>query len=220
MSNAGTIDGRHLSLHDFTNFRRWRRDRLLTKFMGRDRKAAYLDVLMSDMRSVVGQGIHIGCGTKRIEGFLNCDKYADTADMKVDMLDMSAFSSSAVDMIESHHAIEHLAFRESVLAMREWARVLCKGGALALSCPHFGLVCAKWLRSSLVDHLVDRSDARRHILKMVCGSQENDGMYHRSHYDPKLMKKMLESVGFKVVLQAGGYPVRPTPSFLTIAIRT
>ncbi|MBV6413060.1 MAG: hypothetical protein OMOMHJEC_00850 [Xanthomonadales bacterium] len=44
-------------------------------------------------------------------------------------------------------------------------------------------------------------------------------MFHRSHYDRRLMREKLESLGFSVVCQLKSYPSRPTPSFVTIAVR-
>lgn len=183
------------------------------------RRSLIIERMVSGLRNAGGVGLHLGCGRKYIEGMVNCDKYSELADVALDMTDLSAYQDASIGLIETHHAIEHLGFNDAEAALKEWARVLRTGGYLVVSCPDFGAICWKWIRSTLVGRVADRSAARSYILKMVCGSQENAGMFHRSHYDRRLMREKLESLGFSVVCQLKSYPSRPTPSFVTIAVR-
>ena len=173
-----------------------------------------IDELISNIRNSAETGLHVGCGYNIIPELINCDRYNNSADIHLDATDLKDFSDSSVDLIENHHIIEHLSFDETEKALAEWSRVLKTGGYLITTCPDLNKVADLW-----IDHQddEDNTDFRDYILKMIFGSQEHDGMFHKSGFNIKILSYMLEKIGFEIEFAYSPYPDRTTPSMLIIA---
>ncbi|MEL6376928.1 MAG: methyltransferase domain-containing protein [Pseudomonadota bacterium] len=176
-----------------------------------------LDALVVNIRGHAQLGLHLGAGQTRIEELINCDLFDPAADRKIDATDLSEFEDNSVDYIEHHHMLEHLSLEDAPNALQEWYRVLKPGGFLVISCPDLRKVMWSYLKTSLKHWLQDHSDSLAYHIKMVVGSQENAGMYHKSHYDSRIMREFIEAGGLKVDFMCSGYPSRGTPSLFTIA---
>lgn len=188
--------------------KRWRGSRAVV---------ADLDALLNEMRQHARKGLHLGAGSTRLPHLINCDLYNPDADMKVDATDLSPFEQDSIDLIESHHMIEHLGLVEAERALREWHRVLKPGGMLVITCPDLTRICARWLLYTALYPVARRPERLERILKMIVGSQEHSGMYHKSGYDARRMRRVLNDAGYVVEFTYARYPRRPTPSLLTIA---
>lgn len=73
--------------------------------------------------------LNLGCGNIILPGFTNCDLYDEKADIKCDVKDLP-FEDNSVDEIVASHIIEHFDFREAQDVLKEWQRVLKRGGKL------------------------------------------------------------------------------------------
>jgi len=178
---------------------------------------ADIDKLLADIHKHVNKGLHIGSGSTKLPGLINCDLFDPDADMKADAASLDMFNNGTIDLIESHHMIEHMSFADAEKALKEWRRVLCDGGLLIMTYPDITRVCLKWLKHSLLHFVSPRTEKLDYILKMMVGSQEHDGMFHQSAYDAKSMHRLLAKCDFEVEFTYVPYPRRPTPSLLTIA---
>ena len=184
-----------------------------------------LDRLLSQLRTAAQQGLHLGCGATHLDGMINCDLFHPDADLKIDATDLSGFADGSVDMIETHHMLEHFSIKEAPLALAEWHRALAPGGILVLSCPDLTKVCMKWLMYSLSypftrfnKKLADIVDGTRdYIIRMFVGPQDYEGMLHKSAYDKHQLRRLVEASRFEVISLTSGYPARPTPSLFLIA---
>lgn len=176
-----------------------------------------IDHLLAELHKKAKKGLHIGAGNEKIEGLINCDFYNPNADMKVNATDLKMFPDNSIDLIENHHMIEHLSFKEAEKAFKEWSRVLKPRGFLVITCPDITKVAIKWLEYSIINYIHPVPARLDYILKMFVGSQEHDGMYHKSAYDPRCIKRILPKFGFKIEFIYAPYQIRATPSFLTIA---
>lgn len=177
-----------------------------------------IDAVLKDIRNASTTGLHLGCGNELIPELINCDKYSSLSDLKADATDLHVFADSSVDMIEHHHMIEHLSFEQAKTALREWARVLKPNGYLITSCPDIDLIADLWLRYKDTETELEFRD---YILKIIYGSQEHDGMYHKSGYNIALLSEMLIRFGFTVDFSYAPYRVdRATPTFILIARKT
>ena len=153
--------------------------------------------------------INLGCGDDFLKGYLNCDRYNNCADISLDMHELP-FLDESIDLIETHHALEHLPMEKADKAISECYRVLKHKGHLIISVPNLEECLKLLLRKSSKNKL-------DHIIKMIYGSQENEGMFHRCGFTPQILSQLLELTGFKILLLKDGIPKRPTPSFLCIA---
>lgn len=84
-----------------------------------------------------GNGIDMGCGKFKIGAF-GLDKDKTVKPDLVSELDNVNLPENSLDYIVSSHAIEHA--RSTLDALREWHRLLKKGGVLALTVPDGDLV--------------------------------------------------------------------------------
>ena len=161
---------------------------------------------LRDSRTV----LHLGAGGKRIEGAINCDLHDPTADRRWDATNLIEVPDGSVDIVEHHHLIEHLSAADLPRALAEWARVLKTGGLLIVSAPDLEAVLERWL--AMRDR--DRWD---YGIKMIYGSQEHEGMFHKNGFTPRRLAAVLEPAGLVREWSFRGYPRRPTPSFILIA---
>ncbi len=176
-----------------------------------------IDQLLANMRQQASQGLHIGAGSIKLPGLTNCDLFNPDADVKADATKLDMFGDGTVDLIESNHMIEHLSFADTDLALAEWRRVLCEGGLLVLTFPDITAIAVKWLKYAWVYPLLPRPQKMDYMVKMLVGSQEHDGMFHRNAFDLRRMERILSSHGFSIEFTHCRYPRRPTPSRLVIA---
>ena len=54
-------------------------------------------------------------------------------------------------------------------------------------------------------------------IKMIYGSQEHEGMFHKNGFTPRRLAAVLKQAGLHLEWSYRGYPRRPTPSFIAIA---
>ncbi|MEM7454870.1 MAG: methyltransferase domain-containing protein [Planctomycetota bacterium] len=192
-----------------------------TRFRGNKKVAIELDGLLQNFRDASEIGLHLGCGTVLFPGITNCDLHNPAAEKQLDSTDLSEFSDRSVCLIESHHMLEHLSFDEAKVALAEWRRVLKPGGLLVLTCPDLSAVCRLWLQLKSKRESTDERaiEEVNYVLKMFYGSQENEGMFHKSGYDAPFMRRFLGESDFEVLYSHTPYQIRTTPSLLTIAVR-
>lgn len=175
--------------------------------------------LIDTIRSNSQKSVHLGCGETILKDTINCDLYNTKADLKVDATDLKVFSNSEIDLIEHHHLIEHLSFAELEKAVKEWHRILKKGGFLVFTCPNLSHVCSRFLMLEFLNIFVNKESDILYAIKMFVGSQENPGMFHKNAFNKRILSKFLVKSGFKVLFFYKRYPIRPTPSMVFIATK-
>lgn len=174
----------------------WLAARRITKFLAGLRRSATV--------------LHLGAGGKRIENAINCDLFDPAADRRLDATNLQEIPDGTIDIVEHHHLIEHLSVADLRPALEEWARVLKPNGRLIVSAPDLEMVIRGWLKMS--------DDERwGYGIKMIYGSQEHDGMFHKNGFTPEHLAQVLRPAGFQQEWFYRGYPRRPTPSFIAIA---
>lgn len=172
---------------------------------------------LQQLRAAADCGIHLGCGSTYLPEMINCDYYDHSVrDLQLDGLTFVGFADASVDLIENHHLFEHLSFDEGRLALIEWHRVLRPDGRLVMTLPDLDSVTLKWLLST--NRRRTGPSDRSTVAEMLYGSQSHSGMFHRSGYNQRSLRRVLAAAGFEVLHQLSPYPpLRSTPSMLTIA---
>lgn len=169
---------------------------------------AELRATVSQLRNLAGTKLHLGCGEDYIEGLINIDLYASRADVRTAVTDLSQFGTGTVAYIEANHVIEHLTFDETETALAEWSRLLAPGGWIVVSCPDLDRIVRRWKQ---------RPAERKEWLRMIYGSQEHPGMFHKSGYNAELLRASFARHDLEAAFTYTPYPPRPTPSVCIFA---
>ena len=80
--------------------------------------------------------LHIGCGNRIYEGFINSDKNVNGRPIEeMDLAKPWPYADESIDGIVSMHVMQQLTWRELLVAFPEAYRVLKKGGVMRMGCP-------------------------------------------------------------------------------------
>lgn len=141
--------------------------------------------------------LHLGCGKRYIPGFVHIDlNDFPHIDYYQDIRSLPMISNNTVDLIYFCHGIEYFDRIEIVKVLKEWRRVLKKGGLLRLAMPDFEALVKLYRKYKDLDKIIGplygrweikKQDGKRHLL------------YHRTVYDFTSVKRVLESQGFTKV---------------------
>jgi predicted SAM-dependent methyltransferase len=126
--------------------RRLRFDPRTVAYVGHDvaRLAARLRLRGRPVREYARR-LHLGCGNRRVDGWLNCDVSGSEFDLDL-AVGQLPFPDSSTDVIVMQHVIEHLDLHDQLIPLfRELYRMFAEGGRLWLSCPDLAKVCAAYL---------------------------------------------------------------------------
>lgn len=139
--------------------------------------------------------LDIGCGENKLEAAigLDIDKTKDV-DVIADAQYLP-FKDEVFEYVYSSHLIEHFSHREVKEVVKEWVRVLKKGGTIEIRCP--------WLRiRALMFFLRPTWENIRNIY----GGQEHEWNFHKCGFNFKLLKELLQECGIvKVKRVVRGY---------------
>lgn len=132
--------------------------------------------------------LHLGCGKKYIPGFIHIDVVDyDHINHIASIDNLSFIADESVDLIYNCHVLEHFKRQDVNRVLKEWNRVLKKGGILRTSVPDF---------EKIVEVYTKYKD-----LKMVIGPLfgRMDYLYniHYNTFDFKTIEEELIKSGFK-----------------------
>ncbi len=136
--------------------------------------------------------LHIGCGTKIREGYLNIDEYVKAPGiLNVDVFKLP-IEDNFVDEIFTEHMLEHLSKYEVPEALREWARVLKKNGKLIMNLPNLEWCLQQWLAKP-------EEERWNWQLDTIFGLQTHPGEYHKTGFTKSRLRELLRDAGFKEI---------------------
>ncbi|MCX5846822.1 MAG: methyltransferase domain-containing protein [Deltaproteobacteria bacterium] len=153
--------------------------------------------------------LHLGCGQRRLEGFLNIDIMPSSA---VDLLCDSRrlpFPAGTVPRIETYHMIEHLPRHDFFEALFEWNRVLEEGGTLVIECPDFDATVKEYMKG------------KKFRINNIFGLQRHPGDYHHFGYTFENLAEILQGLGFREIRQEAptDYHAQDEPSLKLTAVK-
>ncbi|ANW17160.1 glycosyl transferase family 2 [Streptomyces clavuligerus] len=153
----------------------------------------------------VPRGVHLGCGARRVPGWLNCDVSGSECD-----IDLAAgrlpFADGSVDAVVMQHVVEHLELKGQLIPLlRELYRVCSDDAVLWLSCPDLAKVCAAYtadrgraLKEDRCRRWPDYSLDGAPVQQFVNDLFQARGR-HRNLFDLELLAWALEQAGFRSV---------------------
>lgn len=134
--------------------------------------------------------LHLGCGKKHIPGFVHVDvEDYPHIDFRMPVNQLTFAADNSVEVIYASHVLEHFGRHELDDVLREWFRVLRKGGILRLAVPDFEAVVHRYQETGRLEELIG----------LVCGGQRNQYDFHKMVFDEKLLGEKLRNAGFASV---------------------
>jgi len=131
--------------------------------------------------------LHLGCGKKRLDGWLNIDcRKFPSVNIVSDLKNLKKFENKSADIIYASHLLEHFSHKETNKILKEWNRVIKKNGKLYLAVPDFNKLILKFmiLRNPKV------------IIAPLFGAQDYKENFHYTTFNFKSLKKQLKEAGF------------------------
>ena len=130
--------------------------------------------------------LHLGCGSRFIPGYVHIDavpyEHLDHV-ASIDQLDF--IESDSVSVIYACHVLEHFRRRDLPRVLKEWARVLKRGGILRISVPDFESIIRIYSVSENLDDVVGPLFGRQNYLYN----------FHYNVFDFTSLSKNLEECG-------------------------
>lgn len=162
--------------------------------------------------------LHIGCGSKYWDSWCNIDanpmedsdthrgKMSIQPDVWADIKNMDCKENS-IDIICSHHVIEHFYRYEAIEIIQKFYEILKPGGILVTEMPNLNgiLNLLFWLP---IKPTYDESYKNRNLIKsQLYGASwernEKGYPYHKYIWDKNEFCKELKKMGFEIVLSTG-----------------
>lgn len=97
----------------------------------------------------------------------------------------------AVEELRCIHALEHIPKKMVMPTLREWHRIMRPGGVLTVEVPDLDYVADHWLH-----HTIDPA-ADAWALDIIFGNQEDEGQFHKTGFNERLLRGLLVEAGFE-----------------------
>lgn len=137
--------------------------------------------------------LHLGSGKRYIPGFVHIDinKFPHI-DFVHDIRTLPMIKSNSVELIYFCHGIEYFDKIEVKTVLKEWKRVLKKDGILRLAVPDFEALIKVYKKYKDIDKIIGPLYGRWEISR----NDKIEVLYHKTVYDFKSIKEVLEEAGF------------------------
>ena len=136
--------------------------------------------------------LEIGSGTYPREGYIHVDiRLLPETNVVCDARNLP-FSDEIFDEVLSKHVIEHFSWRETETILKEWVRVLKKGGKISIQCPNIAYLCeyySKFFKGEIDKPIWFGPESD------IFGGQKHEFDYHKIGFSYKTLLKKLETVG-------------------------
>lgn len=135
--------------------------------------------------------LNLGCGEKKIQGYINVDCRPECGPDQLYDVRVLPYNDGEVDEIRAYDLLEHFGRNETLLVLKEWNRVLKKGGKLTIKCPNITLIASAYLKGAING---------LECARLLYGNQEDDNPanFHKNGFDEETIKLFLEETGFKI----------------------
>jgi len=134
--------------------------------------------------------LHLGCGSKILDGFTNVDiRKMDGVDIVDDVGLLKTFEPNSVELIYACHVLEHFSRHKRLQVLARWYEVLQNGGVLRLAIPDFQQVV----------HLYRDGVELEKLMGLLYGGQDYEYNYHCYCWDFDSIRRDLKAVGFNEV---------------------
>jgi SAM-dependent methyltransferase len=151
---------------------------------------AIVEALGSKASSVAGDSLRLNLGGRDtvIPGFKTVDfKAGPTVDYVMDITDLSRFKDGSVSEIYASHCLEHSSHLKTPAILKEWRRVLSKGGKCYISVPDFDAAIRLYHDYGMLTDF---------LIHLLWGDQGYDMAYHYTGFTYPILSLLLSNAGF------------------------
>lgn len=134
--------------------------------------------------------LHLGCGTKHIDGYVNVDvRDLPGVDLIADITYLNTIEKGTADVIYVSHVLEHITRTMYKGVLKRWFNILAPGGTLRIAVPDF---------EAVVEHYNEHKDLTL-LRGFLYGGQTYPENFHYCAWDFEQLSADLKSVGFENV---------------------
>jgi len=134
--------------------------------------------------------LHIGCGTKKINGYVNIDcRYLPTVDEIQNAELLRSYKQNTVDVLYASHVLEHFGRWKYKHVLQRWFEVIKPGGILRLAVPDFSKICEHYSHNKELGILMG----------LLYGGQDYQENFHYVTFDYVSLSNTLKEIGFREV---------------------
>ena len=99
--------------------------------------------------------LHLGCGTKHLDDYINIDiRYLPGVDEVNNIKFLRNYSDGSIDEIYACHVLEHFGRWEYKDVLRRWYELLSTNGLLRIAVPNFEAVCHHYVKNNNLKSLM------------------------------------------------------------------
>lgn len=132
--------------------------------------------------------LHLGSGSKHIDGFINIDaRQLDGVDDVDDIKTLSKYQENSIELIYAAHVLEHVGRNEYSSVLQRWYDLLSNDGILRLAIPDIEKVFL---------HYEKYKDLKQ-LRGLLWGGQTYPQNYHYMGCDFSTIESDLKKIGFK-----------------------
>jgi predicted SAM-dependent methyltransferase len=134
--------------------------------------------------------LHLGCGEKHIEGYVNIDvRYLPGVDEVCNVMHLRQYETNSVDVIYASHVLEHFSRWDYMNVLNRWYNILKPNGILRICVPDFEIISKYYVETKKL----------RDISGMLYGGQDYPENKHHWCWDFETLSHELKELGFKNV---------------------
>jgi predicted SAM-dependent methyltransferase len=140
--------------------------------------------------------LHLGCWNRYLPGFVHvdlCDLPHIDHQRSID--DLSIFDDNSATLIYSSHSFEYFDRNEGVNVLKEWFRVLKKGGVLRLAVPDFDALINIYKKTGILENILGPLYGRMEIETNKL-NKDTKYIYHKTSYNYNELETILLSSGY------------------------
>lgn len=142
--------------------------------------------------------LHVGCASKRLEGYINIDsRQTDATDHVCDASEITIVPAGGVSEIYSRHMLEHLDPNDAMRTLKHWHDLLAPSGILKVIVPDITFHAQQILglvQSSMGDQNLHAMAGFWGWRDETRGGSKEDA--HRWGYTEKSLVQILTDLGF------------------------
>jgi predicted SAM-dependent methyltransferase len=131
--------------------------------------------------------LHLGCGDKILDGFVNIDIREKKGVLIDDVAKLFSQKNNSISLIYACHVLEHFGRYEFQKVLKRWYSILIPGGILRLAVPDIEQACVYYLKYKNIEE----------VMGLFYGGQTYPSNYHYIGFDYKFLNNKLLETGFK-----------------------